>query len=353
MIKEKFFKLIILAVVVASASAYFLFFNKAMSNNDLTESVEVAEDEKGVANIVFVGDAMLDRYNRVLSDRNGVDHFTSSVKDVFEGNDLVVANLEGAVTDEKSVSLGTVKGDKGHFSFTFDKNSTKDFLSYNNIGLVNLGNNHILNFGEEGLLETKQFLRDSGVEYFGDPSDFDSTYTIKKINGLDIAFVNFNGFHGPKSDEVSEMIRGLDGKSDLVIVYAHWGSEYKLTPSDRQIKNARKFVDSGADLIIGTHPHVVQSIEEYKGKMIFYSLGNFVFDQYFSEDVKNELAISVSISENEIGFKLVPLRVSSQEGLSYGDEDWRNELLSRVASDSVANEDIRRGIMQGEFFIEF
>ena len=122
---------------------------------------------------------------------------------------------------------------------------------------------------------------------------------VKEIKGVKIALVNYNQFIGSAAAEqtaVVKEIKKIKAQADLVILYAHWGIEYD-SALNGVIKNlAHEFINAGADLIIGAHPHVIQSVEEYQGKKIYYSLGNFVFDQYFSEAVRQGLAVIVKIN---------------------------------------------------------
>ncbi|MFC1645487.1 CapA family protein [Patescibacteria group bacterium] len=350
---NNFLSVLIIGILTATTiGGYALFFDRAIPKDENKElnANSVLSDSESV-NIFFVGDLMLDRYNRVLLDRYGVGHFTENIRSIFDNSDLTVANLEGSITNEDTVSLNTKNNERNHFQFTFDKKNTIEFLGQNKIGLVSLGNNHVLNFGEDGLNETMRVLSDNNIEYFGNPVDSDNAHISRNVNGLDIAFVNYNAFAGPNIDEVSDIIKKLS-KKYFVSVYAHWGPEYELSQSERQNENAHKFIDSGADLIIGTHPHVIQPVEIYKGKVIFYSLGNFVFDQYFSEDVKNELAVNVSVSQKGLNFELIPLNVSSDGKLDFGNEIWRNDVLKRISENSDVGEEIKDNIKKGMFYIE-
>lgn len=301
--------------------------------------------------ILFAGDMMLDRYNRTIVVRSGADFFTREIGEIFQKNDLNVLNLEGPVTDNETVSLATEMTDRNHFKFTFNRESTKNFLAYNRINVVNLGNNHILNFGKSGAEETVDFLKENKVEYFGSPLDEKNTYITKEINGLKIALVNYNQFHKPDSKNTANKIKEAKSKNEIVIVYAHWGKEYDLIQSEGQQNIAHNFIDSGADLIIGSHPHVVQPIEIYKNKAIFYSLGNFVFDQYFSEDVKNELIVTTSLSKDKIEFVLTPLFKNENGSLSLGNQPKRSQLLERIANDSLVDNVIKEQIKNGVIFL--
>ncbi|MBU2037051.1 CapA family protein [Patescibacteria group bacterium] len=267
--------------------------------------------------LLFLGDLMFDRNIRQIAAKNGNNFIFAPAVEFLVGNDLVVANLEGPITDNKSVSLNTAPGSDNNFVFTFEA-SLASTLFDNNIRLVSLGNNHILNFGQIGLKATKQYLNGAGVSYFGAPGG--ERGIIKEIKGVKIALVNYNQFIGSILVEPSfapppykttdghseatageqaaaiEEIKKVKMQADVVILYAHWGIEHE-NEANGVIKNlAHEFINAGADLIIGSHPHVIQSAEEYNGKMIYYSLGNFVFDQYFSEAVRQGLGVIVKIN---------------------------------------------------------
>jgi len=272
---------------------------KALNKPQEVETKEVS--------LLFIGDLMFDRYIREIAEKKGNDFIFEKMANFLKDNDLVVANLEGPISDNESVSIGTIPGEKGHLYFSFDR-SLAETLAKQNIKLVNVGNNHILNFGENGLEQTKKYLTGSGVEYFGDPKSLENNYFIKEIRGIKMGFVSYNQFGG-KAEETTNNIKSIRGKVDILVIYTHWGKEYEKTPSYK-IKNvAHSFVDAGADLIIGSHPHVVQDVEEYKGKKIYYSLGNFIFDQYFSAETMEGLAVKVEINSKnkQLKFQEIPL----------------------------------------------
>ena len=307
---------------------------------------------KKEAKILFFGDLMLDRYNRNLADKNEIGWLLEKIpEDFFLESDMNIANLEGPVTDNQTVSIGTKENEKNHFVFTFDPKKTRDFLNSKKIGVVNIGNNHILNFGKNGLDQTKNNLDNFGVEYFGDPTDKNS-FISKEINGIKIGFVNFNQFSTIGLEKIIENIKNLKKENNFVIVYTHWGDEYKLVQNKKQQNLAHFFIDSGADLIIGTHPHVIEPIEIYKNKAIFYSLGNFVFDQYFSEDVKERLVVGISISKEKTEFILEPLYTQSNGQVVLADEKKRNNLLSRLSETSTVSDFLKKEILTGNFSIK-
>jgi len=270
---------------------------------------------KTYTQILFTGDLMFDRGIRQYASKNGSNEFIfQKVRSLLENQDLVVSNLEGPITGNDSISLGTVPASANNYTFTFDPSVAKT-LYQENIKLVSLGNNHILNFYTAGLLATKKYLNDAGIEYFGAPDGPKSI--IKTIDGFKIAFVNYNEFSGSaaldQSQTISE-IQKLKSESDLIIVYCHWDVEYKTEPTEATKELAHQFINAGADLIIGSHPHVVQSTETYNSKKIYYSLGNFVFDQYFSPDVRNGLGVILKIDPKTKNMQFEEVNLYLQSG---------------------------------------
>ncbi len=157
-------------------------------------------------------------------------------------------------------------------------------------------------------------LDEAGVAYFGLPQNFgtDAIATTTTINGYKIAFVNYNQFLGQSDPEKTIQAiwkaRSFTGdNAKFVVVYAHWGDEY-VPETEMQRVLAHRFIDAGADVIIGSHPHIIQSHESYNGKDIYYSLGNFIFDQYWNEDVRKGMGVEVTIDtkgEIKIADKIV------------------------------------------------
>jgi poly-gamma-glutamate synthesis protein (capsule biosynthesis protein) len=267
------------------------------------------EAEKKNVSLLFGGDAMFDRYIRQVAGRKGNDFIFEKLDPVLKDNDLNIVNLEGPITDNPSVSAGSEFGARENYFFTFDK-GVAGTLKKHNINLVNLGNNHILNFKEEGAKQTESYLTQARVGYFGSSiTNSESRIKSYELNGLKITFVNYNQFTYQGKEKALEDIRNSKTNSDLVILYAHWGKEYETEPLESVKTLAHEFVDTGADLIIGSHPHVVQRKEIYQGKTIYYSLGNFVFDQYFQRETKEGLAVKVIIDPETkaITFKEIPL----------------------------------------------
>jgi poly-gamma-glutamate synthesis protein (capsule biosynthesis protein) len=291
-------------------------FEENASSNSVTSYVTGFWTPKKDLQILFAGDLMFDRGIRYYANKNeGNEFIFDKIYPALANNDLVVVNLEGPITDNKSVSSGTIPGSTNNYSFTFDP-SVAQTLYRENIKLVNLGNNHILNFGDMSPVSTEKYLAQANVDYFGSPRSNRSI--VKDIAGVKVAFVAYNEFYADTQAQVEQEIAKIKPEADIVVVFCHWGIEYNLEATDGQKDLSHKFIDAGADLIIGSHPHVIEPMEEYNGpdgqsKRIYYSLGNFIFDQYFNENVRNGMGVKLKIdletkelSFEEIKFYLGP-----------------------------------------------
>lgn len=251
------------------------------------------------AEILFGGDLMFDRTIRTTIDEKGGDFIFSCIDPTLRDADIVVANLEGPITSTSSKSVGSPVGGEWNYTFTF-ATSTAQLLARHNVRLVNLGNNHIMNFSRWGLEETKRYLDDAQVRYFGDPDALEGDrVTRMDIGGVSFSFVNWSDWTSDKTDHTVAQVRTEAESGRVVVVYTHWGEEY-VPPIPRVRALAHQFVDAGAAIVIGSHPHVVQEHEVYKGKDIYYSLGNFVFDQYWNDEVSHGLLLKVTFDKSGV-----------------------------------------------------
>jgi len=289
--------------LINSQDSFFLTDNKnsfdvsGQDKNSVTSYVSGYYAKKEYAQILFVGDLMFDRGIRYYAQKNGGNEFIfDKISPFLSANDLVVANLEGPITDEKSISANAGLASIDSYFFTFDP-SLAETLFQENIRLVDLGNNHILNFGQPGLDSTEKYLSGANIDYFGEPGGEKSA--VEDIGGIKIAFVSYNEFSGNDIGDEQKAtiaeIKKIRSESDILVVFSHWGVEYSLAPTDGQKELAHQFIDAGADLVVGAHPHVIEPVEIYNGKIIYYSLGNFIFDQYFNKDARTGLGVTVKI----------------------------------------------------------
>lgn len=270
------------------------------------------EEEQKPKRILFVGDIMLDRGVEYHMEENGFDYPFQKISDFLNEFDFVVANLEGPIMRNPPYF------ESGSLKFAFAQETAKSLYDAN-IGLVSLANNHTLNVQRQGLEETKEILKENNIGFTGDPIECGKEFVFEKDG---IMFLGFNKtFSFNCTDqEIAETIRQAKTEKPL-FVYIHWGEEYIPKTSNQQ-SLAYLMIDSGADLVIGSHPHIIQEYEEYNKKMIFYSLGNFVFDQYFSEETQESLAVEILIYQDEIKYQVHKIKsVLSQPFLEEEYED--------------------------------
>ena len=297
---EKKTKIILILLFIVGGVA--LYINK----EDVPNSPSVSEQDKEPITLLFVGDIMLDRGVRNALNREGVNYAFEGVRDLLTSADLTVGNLEGTFTDKPSVSVV----DNKILRFTFDLSLATMLEDFGFDGF-SLANNHALDFGEFGFEETQATLSQHGLFYFGsannDKSNISKRVTVKES---EFCFVGYHQLFTASTLSVVTEITNLDATCDYTVVFAHWGEEYKDIENDAQRNIGRVFIDAGADLVIGAHPHVVQPVEIYKDKAIFYSLGNFLFDQDFSLATRQSLAVRLTLSEDEQQFHLIPIEMS-------------------------------------------
>jgi len=273
----------------------------------IREAIEEVVHPGPHADVAFGGDMMFDRSLREYAAQYGGDYLFGCIDHVLEGVDFAVANLEGPITEHASMSVGTAPGSKDNFTFTFPT-STAALLKAHNFGAVGLGNNHIFNFGEAGVLSTIQALGQQGVGYFGDPLDHQIYET--HVGGVALTFIGYNEFDSDKkmaAERAKTQVHNARAQGWVPVVLAHWGNEYETSATPAQVALAHEFVDAGAALVVGAHPHVVQNSEIYKGVPIYYSLGNFIFDQYFSPQVMRGLLLKVRFGQEAVaGVEEIP-----------------------------------------------
>ncbi|PIR46980.1 MAG: hypothetical protein COV07_01435 [Candidatus Vogelbacteria bacterium CG10_big_fil_rev_8_21_14_0_10_45_14] len=269
---------------------------------------EGAKDEK--VSLLFVGDIMADRGVGASVRQNGKGdyNFLFNFAPLLKTADITFGNLEGPISD-KGYDLGNT------YSFRMDP-AFVQALGNAGFDAVSIANNHIGDWGRAAFEDTLLRLRTGDILAVGAGEDEEDAMRprVMERNGIKIGFLGFSDvgptwLAGPKGQPVVLMashpdIKGIIEKAkmdvDHLVVSFHFGEEYQKTPTARQQDFARRAVNAGASIVVGHHPHVVQPVERYKGSVIAYSLGNFIFDQYFSSDTMEGLALRVVVSKEEI-----------------------------------------------------
>ena len=205
-------------------------------------------------------------------------------------------------------------------------------------------------FGKAGFEQSQAYLDKAGISHFGDFYN-EGPAVVKDIKGLKIAFIGYNEFGNPAIASTLAKIKDIKPRADYVVVYAHWGAEYQTNYWPGSQEKGRQFIDAGADVVLGSHPHVVQPIEIYKGKPIFYSLGNFVFDQIFSDQVSHGLAVHFTFNKDRVEYQLYSTEMDNFR-VSLASDKKSEEVLSWLAKKSIAPENIKSQIQAGKFIIK-
>jgi len=267
----------------------------------------IEDTDPNFVNLVFGGDIMLDRgvKNSVNKNFNGDYSLLFENLDILKDSDIAFANLEGPASDKGNDR-------KNLYSFRMDP-SVIPALKGAGLSIVSVANNHAGDWGRNAYTDTLIRLKENEILYTGggiNTQEAEKPIIIEKY-GIKIGYLGFSDV-GPNmqasetnagllltsNPNFEQIIKNASGQVDYLVVTFHFGEEYKTKHNDRQEYLAHKAIDNGAKIIIGTHPHVMQDTEIYKDSFIAYSLGNFIFDQYFSEDTMQGMLLEIKLNKN-------------------------------------------------------
>ena len=208
-------------------------------------------------------------FNETFENNNkDYSYFFQNVRSIFEQDDFTIVNLEGVLTTSEDKAPGRSFNIKGDPSY-------KQILIDGDVEAVAMDNNHRRDWGQQGITDTVNTLESINMPYA-----YEDNLGYYEVSGIKIGWVSVNpaSFGAEVEHFAIDGIKKLQGEGvDLILACCHWGIEREHYPTGYQKELARKCIDAGADLVIGHHPHVLQGIEEYNGKLILYSLGNFCF----------------------------------------------------------------------------
>lgn len=292
--------------------------------------------------ILFTGDIMLDRGVEYYSeqDKNSFYPFVK-IASFFQEDHLVIGNLEGAIV-ENPPYFGPHS-----YRFAFSPEAASS-LSSSHFDVVSLANNHTHDMRGKGFQETKRLLKEEGLDSFGHPVSCEKELAHQEKEVVLFAANRTFPFNcSPK--EIVKQVRGLRDlySEKFLVTIFHWGQEYRKQNSSLQQKLAHSVIEAGADLVIGHHPHVVQNIEKYQGKLIFYSLGNFIFDQDFSEETKQGLVVKLEGRPDHQTYTLYPVQINKGQ-VSLMKKSNLESFLGELAKNSGQDlsESIQKGVIE-------
>ena len=252
--------------------------------------------------LIAVGDIMLSRVVGSKMTKYG-DYRYPFLKtaDLLKSADLTFGNLESPLTPGREILTGEI-------AFRADPEVTEG-LTYAGFDVLTLANNHILNFGRQGLENTFKYLKEAEIDFIGAGETAADAYQplIKEVQGIKFAFLAYSYTDSNSSQvalmdsaKMSEAAKQAKEQADFVIVTMHAGTEYQFVPNKHQKEFAHQAIEAGATLVIGHHPHVVETVEEYQGGYIIYSLGNFVFDQMWSQGTREGMVVKIVFKKEGI-----------------------------------------------------
>ncbi|HRN96114.1 MAG TPA: CapA family protein [Candidatus Levybacteria bacterium] len=222
--------------------------------------------------------------------------------------------------------------------FCGDRRHVEGFV-YAGVDVANLANNHLGNHGAEGIKQTAQYLQERGIVGVG----IENNPQYVDVRGLTIAFLGYDdievqtGVSRADMQTIQREIQEARSQADIVIVQFHWGVEYVAQPTDRQRELGKLAIDSGADLVIGNHPHWIQPVELYNGKLITYAHGNFIFDQMWSEKTREGIVGKYYFYKNHlVDVEYVPIKIEDYgQAHIIQDEIYKKRILNDMYQESV------------------
>ena len=315
---------------------------------------------EGNVTLLLTGDIMLGgEFLKYKNEQNvSYEYPFKNLKKVFEEADIVFGNLECPLSKD-----GVIRADKGSILYAPpDSINALKYLTYN---ILSIGNNHINDYGEGGLIKTIEILKNEKIPFFGAGRNLeeanreviieknclklsfmgyttDETHVKSIIADADTAGCVFYDFKKIKKD-----IERVKTQSDIICISLHWGHEHYLYPSPAQVELAHQIIDAGAHIVIGHHPHIIQGFERYKRAIIFYSLGNFFFPDFYNkfgdlhkwqEGSNKSIIAKCEISNGKVGeveilfsfmnadYQVVLLDGKDKEGAILGIEEISKEI---------------------------
>ena len=311
---------LIIALILLTSCSHIVREKKPLARNTTTEQTtnqpEIIPDADAVLDTILpvkkttmlaVGDIMLSRSVAAQIDKAGNPLLPfQKLADILSTTDFNFGNLESPFSGQPEY------GSTGSFVFNTPPQNIQGLQEYN-FKVLNLANNHALDMGARGLSYTRAYLSERGILSIGTGENQAEAWkpAVVEYNGVRVGFIgasyaSLNDNGKTKNDYVAriedtthltEAIAAAKAQADFVVVTIHAGTEYVRKPNAAQVTFAHTAIEAGADIVIGSHPHWVQQAEQYKGKYIFYSLGNFIFDQMWSQETREGLALRLTVTK--------------------------------------------------------
>ncbi|EMT51558.1 hypothetical protein I532_16578 [Brevibacillus borstelensis AK1] len=290
--------------------------------------------------VTVVGDILLDKSVGAQIERYGVDYPFAKTAELLKQADLTVGNLETAVSR---------RGSPEHKEFTFRaKPEALAGLANAGFDVVNLANNHTMDFGMDAFLDTMQHLRENDIAYVGGGKAEEEAFApyIQTIKGKKVAIIGLSRVlpnqkwfagknkaglaHAYSREPMLGYVRKAVEESDITIAIMHWNLEYKDYPEPYARQMARLLIDNGVDAIVGSHSHSLMGVEWYKEAPIFYSVGNFVFTTPRNPKGSESLIVTLTFAQNKTDGKIIPAKIVNGQPVPQAGDNAK-KLREKVA----------------------
>ncbi len=306
----KFFEGILIIIPAAAITAFLsLWLSQRIAPYNYPP--EIAQGTLSVV-IIAVGDVMLDRGVEGSVNRNGGDFgfLFNPIAPLLQSAGITFANLESVISD---------RGQKVGSIYSFRANiEAAPALSQAGFDILSIANNHALDYTKEALEDSIKRLKAVGIIPLGGGFSKEACQgEIIEKHGMKIGFLAYTAVGSPlwqptettagvcwtdegNQEALLDNIQRMANQTDVLLLSMHWGDEYRSDPAESQIALAHNIIDAGVDIIIGHHPHVAQPLEKYRQGWIAYSLGNFIFDQDFSNETMQGLLLRITVKDKKI-----------------------------------------------------
>lgn len=356
--------LIIAGGVVAVALVIFLIVNlagalTAPSQPQQDDAINVTEQTAAPTTLTlsFAGDCTLGTdegfnqstsLNAVYDDAGDPAYFMKNVASIFGSDDYTVVNMEGTLT-ESTTRQDKTYAFKGPAEYT-------NILKAGNIEACSLANNHSHDYGDQSYTDTIDALNDAGIVNFG--YDRIGYADVKGVKVALIGTYELADGIGCKEEMLNNIKAAQDAGAQLIVVFFHWGTEKETVPDATQVELGHAAIDAGADLVVGSHPHVIQGYEKYNGRYIVYSLGNFCFGGNSNPSDKDCMIFqqTFTVTGNDVAtddsINVIPCSISSSSGSNNyqptpAEGDEADRINAKIAESNEGIASVSAEVSQG------
>src|SRR5699024_9610396 len=315
-------------------------------------SVAKVKDDESAFTASFVGDIMMGRHVNDVIKKNGSDYLFEKVQPVFNQSDYVSGNFENPVLLKKEENYEEQKLDKN--IHLFSRLEGAHAIKNAGFSVINLANNHMMDYGPNALGETLDTFNDLGVPHVGAGNNVEEATEVEyaEYDGLRVATLGFTdvlvkGFSAQRytagvaratPENIVPAIQEAKKNADLVIVNVHWGIEYNKKPSKRQKEMAKIMDDVGTYIIVGHHPHVLSDIDVLRhGSVAFYCLGNFILDQGWRRRKDSAIAQYHIDKDGKKSIEIIPVRIKEAQPFVTKNPYARNKIFQQLTDNLDKN----------------